>query len=238
MDLIFRVLSTGTYFCNEEAVPLPDSLKEKDLRGDPVTKVAVLAAEAAVSKVSIGQRESFGVVAISSEGCISHIAKVVDGIKRKLPRPAYFARAGAQTISTYVAMALDIHGPTFAMKGNLEALRDAFRLSSYLIQNDMAEQICIVVADYYGQSKGAISMIIDHEFTSGIQLKITPEYFLNSSHTNLLSCMERLSHTFQELSCDNCISVSHNQTKKLAIEVFDGAFMIRGSSHNEKRNIN
>lgn len=180
-------------------MPLADSLVGKDLRGDPVVKAAVLAAEAATSALSIIQKETFGTIAVSSGGCISHLARVIDGVRQRQPRPGYFVRGGPQTIATYVAMALGFHGPTFTMTGGREALSEAFRFSSYLIKAGLANQICIVVADQLTQPEGAAAIIIDNEIAAGIQLKLVPEIFSNSFPAEPLAGILSLTYAFQEL---------------------------------------
>lgn len=124
----------GSYTVADGNVPVPDELKNKDMRADPVAKAAVFSAVAAVRQMPDVNLEGLGVIAINRQGCASYVKQVVAGVEKRLPRHGLFVRGGPQTLATYTALALGCHGPAFTIVGDEPILADGI-VTALLLAN-------------------------------------------------------------------------------------------------------
>lgn len=115
-----------------------------DVRADPQAFLAINALLKA--KTPLPSLHT-AVIVLSDYGCVSHLDKVIDASKQKKIRPGNFTRMGPHTIATYVATACQIHGPTFALIGNVnEHLSQAYQIVESLLHTPYVKTVCLVMA--------------------------------------------------------------------------------------------
>jgi len=119
----------------------------KDKRYDPIVGSALIALESSLRGVNLIDPTNICIIALTDTGCINHIKKVEDGIKINRPRQAYFVRAGAQTIATYAAMALNTHGLTMTLSGTDENITHSLSILKYMMTYHSIQNGIILSSD-------------------------------------------------------------------------------------------
>lgn len=135
----------GTFSTNENAVPVPENLKPKDVRADPVAKACVHAANAVIEKTGFNDLDALSIVVVNREGCASHVKRISDGIARKVARQGFFARGGPQTLATYTALALGSHGATFTLVGDESAVDIALATAMHMANDGQSSGVLMTV---------------------------------------------------------------------------------------------
>lgn len=147
----------GSYSIDDNTVPVPENLKEKDARADSVARVAVFSATEVINKVADMDFTSLNVIVLNREGCDSYVKKISDGISKKTPRQGFFARGGPQTLATYTALALGCHGSAFTIVGEKDALNEAITSAIFLAK--------------IGTSSGTILTVVAKTNSGGFKAK-------------------------------------------------------------------
>lgn len=150
----------GSYSNSESKVPVPDNLKSKDARADPVAKAAVFAANDLINKANITDCSNLSVIVVNREGCTSHVNRISDGLAKKVARQGFFARGGPQTLATYTALALGCHGAAYTLVGDKSVLDIALSSALYLTESMSSGVIVTVVVKKREAGFRAISVLI------------------------------------------------------------------------------
>lgn len=138
----------------------PHCFAIKDNRYDPLVGVGLLALQAALEglpQVAPGT----GIIALSDSGCMSHVARVAQGVAAMRPRQAFFARGGAGMIATYCSLALLTHGPCFSLAGGTPALQLALSMAHGLMLSEQCEQCIVLAVDYNNGCMNASALLLD-----------------------------------------------------------------------------
>lgn len=152
----------GSYSIDHEKVPVPDNLKEKDARADPVAKAAVFAANDVIKNSNYTDISSLSVIVVNREGCASHVKRIADGLSKRVARQGFFARGGPQTLATYTALALGSHGAAFTLVGNKNSLDIALSSAIYMAsQTPECGVLLTVVARSNDEGYRAVSVLIN-----------------------------------------------------------------------------
>jgi 3-oxoacyl-(acyl-carrier-protein) synthase len=85
---------------------------------------------------------------------------VTAGIAEHRPRQAFFVRAGAQTIATYAAMALDCHGPALTLSGATVVATTAWQIARRFMAAGAAQEVILLGADRIGERLVAAAFLL------------------------------------------------------------------------------
>lgn len=129
-------LTVSEYILDEDIVPVPKELKEKDARADAAAKVSVLSASGIMDETKGLDLNSLNIVVLNRDGCAAHIEKVSNGVQKKTPRQGFFARGGPQTLASYTALAFRCHGAAFTLVGDQNSLQTAIGIAIHLIESN------------------------------------------------------------------------------------------------------
>lgn len=141
--------SVGTCFDNYSNFTRKGvSFNMKDKRYDPIVSASLCALEKAVKKYKSSFNIYTPIIGITNTGCRNYIKRISSGIEKNQPRPAFFVRAGAQTIATYASMALGIHGMSIVLSGKTININHIFNLLSELLNRDNINKVILISADY------------------------------------------------------------------------------------------
>ncbi len=127
--------------------PIPKSaFVLKDKRFDPLVGVTLHALETFAARVAPTTPRTAH-IALTDRGCTAHLNRVFDSVRAQRPRQAFFARASNTMLASYPAMAVQSHGPCFALSGSTDALRLAFASATALTQTRNCDCIVLIAAD-------------------------------------------------------------------------------------------
>jgi hypothetical protein len=150
----------GFYTTVEDKVPVPENLKSKDMRADPVAKAAVFSANDVIKNSNIENTSELNVIVVNREGCTAHVKKISDGLSKRAARQGFFARGGPQTLATYTALALNSHGAAYTLVGEESAVDIALNSALYLSEAQGSGVILTVVTKRKEAGFKAISVLI------------------------------------------------------------------------------
>lgn len=153
------IRSIGLYEGDAATTPSHD-LAPKDKRYDPVVGAGLAALSRAVRTCALIEPRTAAIIGVTDRGCLAHVAKVTAGIAEQKPRQAFFARAGAQTIATYGAMALDCHGPALTLSGSAATVRTAWQVVSQFMATGVAREVVLLGADRVGDWLIAAALLL------------------------------------------------------------------------------
>lgn len=149
----------SSYSIPDDKIPIPELLKDKDKRADLSARIAVLAADHMLSKITDIDLCALNIITVNREGCAAHIEKVSAGIKNHQPTQGFFVRGGPQTLATYTALALGSHGAAFTFVGDQKVLAEAISTAIYLtraMKNSTTLLIVIVKGDTMGYQANTV----------------------------------------------------------------------------------
>lgn len=169
-----------TYSIDENKLPIPEQLKNKDVRADPAALAAVWSATKIVNGISDLDLASLHIIILNREGCKSHIDRVSSNIVDRIPAQGYFVRSGPQTLATYTALALGSHGGTFTIVGEQAVLDDAISTAIFLSNST--------------PDSSALLTVIAKKPIAGYLTKtvLISQCFKNSEHGDCLSSQEKI----------------------------------------------
>ena len=150
----------GCYSIDEGKVPVPENLKAKDNRADPVAKAAVWSANDVIDNAKLTDSSEVSVIVVNREGCESHVKRISDGLSKRTARQGFFARGGPQTLATYTALALGCHGPAYTLVGEQSSIDIALNSAFYISAAQKVSVILTVVVRKDGGGFDAISVLI------------------------------------------------------------------------------
>lgn len=169
------IQSTG-YYSNIKSVKPSINLYTKDKRYDPVVAAGLAALELAIKNKKLNNRNNIAIIGLTDSGCTEHIERVKKGIDINRPRQAYFVRAGAQTIATYAAMALQSHGPTMTLSGLSSNIKYSLLISEQLILYGNVDKSIIIASDLVDDKLIAGTIIVslkNNNYISPVDIDIT-----------------------------------------------------------------
>lgn len=153
------IRSIGLYDGDIAATP-SHNLAPKDKRYDPVVGAGLAALARAIEMCALTDASNTAIIGVTDRGCSAHVAKVTAGIVEKKPRQAFFARAGAQTIATYAAMALDCHGPALTLSGSAAMALTAWKIALQFMSTGVAKEVILLGADRLGDRLVAAALLL------------------------------------------------------------------------------
>ena len=142
-----------TYSASDNALPVPENLKGKDVRADPAARAAVFCSTAVIEGVADIDLRSLNIIVVNREGCASHLHKVVTAIAKRIPRQGLFARGGPQMLATYAALAIGCNGAAFTLVGSRDALAEAITMALYLAGNGTSSGTILTVVVNTGRGR-------------------------------------------------------------------------------------
>ena len=153
------IKASGLYEGDAASAPAP-VLAPKDKRYDPIVGAGLVALGRALERGGLADPATTAILGITDRGCEAHVAKVTAGILEGKPRQAMFARAGAHTIATYVAMALDCHGPALTLSGGAATAATAWQIAIQLLARGAAGEVILLGADRVGDQLIAAAVVL------------------------------------------------------------------------------
>lgn len=149
------------YLVDFEAVPDKTQLR-KLRRADKLSKMAVLAAAAAMADSGIDKEERGRVGIILATALGPHVTtfEFLDGILDygdAAASPTAFSHSVHNAAASYVASSLEIQGPTLTVTRFSFAFQEALRLARCWLDQGRCDQVLVGAAEQYGDVLGYVS---------------------------------------------------------------------------------
>lgn len=140
------------------ALPAEHPFQLEDRRYDPVVGAGLAALGRALRGHGIEAPDVTACIGITGRGCSTHVARVSAGIADRRPRQAFFARAGAQTIASYAAMALGCHGPTLTFSVSTDDAGHVWSVARLFAAPGWSKPLILIAADQVAGRSLAVAL--------------------------------------------------------------------------------